>query len=406
MKLLNLITRRQAVGGYLSVFLLPIIAGLLLLFLGAVAQQQALQKRWHLQSAADGMAISAATIMAREMNILSVLNRALIANQVAQAQLAGIASWFQHIKTSSQRLATVTSWIPYVNAVTAQLAKIVTVADQPLQALIQVGMTTQRLLIGAIEIAQVMVRFSFAQMIPESLAEIAKLQNISEHKWSLVHSPGIVPFPWLWWTFITPQSGVNDNRRLATLVMKSRDPFTRSRSYNWFKTGMIKAPKAGGSDLVISQTGQWSWHAVDTVSVHLNLLFLKQEIPWGSGAAFGGDKIARAADSQFGHSKKVNPTATRWALREQIKLSGVTTPRYFDRHDLESDSWPSIVVIFDDVVAKAGVRFSRPSSLLPRTDNKSEKANLYNALWESELQSLNTTEKLLITQFRSSSAYE
>lgn len=386
--------------GYLSTLMVPILAGLLALFVGIASSQHEIQKRWHLQSAADTMAFSAATIMAREMNILAVFNRAIVANQVAQAQLLGLSSWYSNIDSASERLALVTFWVPYVNAVTAQLSRIVTTIDRPLQQLIQIGLALQESLITAIQLAQVTVRFSFAQIIPESLAQLARLQNIESQRWSLVHSPGLVNFPWLWWTFIPPQSATNDDERLANLIRNSRDPFSKSRTFNWFNAGLVKGKKAGGTELITTSDGNWSWQALDTVAVHIDMLFRREEIPWGNGASFRGERIDRAEPTKFGTSARTNPRATRWALTDQVSRGRANNSSYFDRNDLSVSEWPAVLLIFEQVVAKAGVRYSRPNTVFPRADNKPEKANLYNALWQPELQPLTTAEKLVIAQFR------
>lgn len=404
MKLLTRGTKMYTSRGYLSTFMLPVIAGLLSLFVAIAASQHEVQKRWHLQTAADAMAHSAATIMAREMNVLAVFNRAIIANQVAQGQLLGLSSWFSNIESASERLALVTFWIPYVNAVTAQLSRIVTTIDRPLQSFIDVGLALQESLLTALQLAQVAVRFSFAQIIPETLAQLSQIQNIETEQWSLVHSPGLITFPWLWWTFIPPQSAVNDDERLIKLVRASRDPFSKSRSYNWFNAGLVKGKKTGGNELIVSRHGYWSWQALDTVAVHINMLFRRTEVPWGNGAAYRGSKITRTRAADFGASQSINPTATRWALSSQNNMGSVRSPRYFDRTNLEVSEWPSVLVIFDQVVAKAGVRYSRPASAFPRSDRTPEKANLYNALWEPELRSLSALEKVTTVQFQTPEA--
>lgn len=404
MKLLTRKTKSWRTTGYISTFLLPALAGVLMLFLAMTSHQHKLQQRWHLQSAADAMAHSAATIMAREFNILAVLNRSLIANQVAQAQLLGLSSWYRTIASATNRLALVTSWIPYVNVVAGQLSRVVTTINRPLQGMIKVGLALQQSLIMAIHATQMTVRFSFAQIIPETLAELANIQQIQTHEWSLVHSPGLVDFPWLWWTFIPPKSVTNDDGKFAKLVNDSRDPFSKKRSYHWFKIGIIKAAKAGGAELVRERNGHWSWQSLDTVALHLKILFYRKEIPWGNGATFRGRKITRAKRNNFGGSRRTNPSTTSWALKTQYKMGGFNNPRYFDRTNLERSTWPSIIVIFDEVIAKAGIEYSRPLTIFPRVDKKPEKANLYNALWEPKLQPLSVQEKSVISLFKQAEA--
>ncbi|WP_417687042.1 hypothetical protein [Pseudidiomarina gelatinasegens] len=387
-------------NGYVSVLILPALAGLLMLLLGVVSQQHKLQQRWHLQSAADTMAHSAATIMAREFNLLAVLNRALIANQVAQAQLLGLSSWYRNLATATDRLALVSSWIPYLNVVTRHLANATRYVNTPLQTLLSAGLLLQRALVESLRIAQIMVRYSFAMIIPKTMAELAQLQNIPEHKWTLLHSPGLVQFPWLWWTFIPLQSAARDKDLLADLVRHSRDSFSQHRTYTWFNVGLIKAQKTGGTDLVVSQQGSWSWQSMDTVALHVRILFGREEIPWGNGVTHTDRRVKRLQSQRFGGSARKNPRTARWALTEQHSLGGMSTPSYFNREELEPAHWPSVIIQFDDVVAKAGIRFSRPHAVFPRRDTRRERANLFNALWEPELQSLTRPEKLIISQLR------
>src|SRR5690554_2411241 len=144
MKLLSLATNSSASAGYVSILTLPVVAALLLLLLGSATQQHRLQRQWHLQSAADAMALSAATIMAREFNLLAIVNRAIIANQVTRGQLLGLSSWYSNLATAALRLAVVSSVIPYVNVLTRYLATIMQRIEQPLRAIIQAALVMQQ----------------------------------------------------------------------------------------------------------------------------------------------------------------------------------------------------------------------------------------------------------------------
>jgi|AZIJ01.1.fsa_nt_gi hypothetical protein len=399
MKLQNLEINMRSERGYVSVLVLPAVAGLLAMLLVVVSQQQRLQQRWHLQSAADNMALSAATIIAREFNLIAVINRALIANQVTQGQLLGLASWFSSIRSATERLALVTSIVPYLNVVTGHLAKAVKYAERPLHIIVNSALVLQRILLSTLQTAQWMIRASFAMMIPKSLAEIAKVQNISQHSWTLFHSPGLIEFPWLWWRYMPLQHGARDNDLLREMTQSSRDDFSSKRSYKWFDAGFVKARKAGGSDLVMVNQGRWAWQSMDTVALHIRWLFKREEIPWGEGVTYQSRNITSVTENQFGESRQINPRATQLALIDQQNMGTTTTPYYFNKEQLEVDDWPSVIIKFDDVFAKAGVRFSRPQSVLPRATKTTEQANLFNALWESELQSLNAPEKLILSRF-------
>ncbi len=386
--------------GYLSVLILPTLALLLMLLLGAISQSIKLQERWQLQVAADNMAMSAATMMAREVNLLAVLNRARLANQLTVAQLVGIASWYGMLSSASQRTALVTSIIPYVNAVTSRIAHMVKRLERPLNAIIKTALFAQRWMANLLTTMQTAIRLSFASLMPTTLSEIAAQHDLSEEPWLLLAGNGVTEFTWLWWAFITPRTSASDSGRLKSLMGASRDPFTKSRSSKWFDFGLVKVERAGGTELRVSSSGQWDWHAMDTLSLHQRVLFGSGEVPWGEAAKTVGGTIKNYDRQDFGRSGRINSRASRWARTNQRQLANsFGAIHYYDRKHLSPTHWPSVIVRFKGVVAKAGLRFSRPSELLPRADKKQERANLFNALWEPELQSLTALQKLMLSRF-------
>lgn len=398
MKLPSQATKFTSAAGYVSILTLPVIAAVLLLLLGSATQQHRIQRQWYLQSAADTMVLSAATIMAREFNLLAIVNRALIANQVTHGQLLGLSSWYSHLATAALRLATVSSVIPYVNVITRYLATMMQRLEQPLQMMIQAALSMQQVVETVLQTAQWLIRSSFAMLIPQTLAEIARHQQLTNQPWVLLHSPGILEFPWLWWRAATPTSATNDDHLFADMVTASQDPFSQNRSYRWFDAGLVKVEKTGGSDLQVEQYGRWSWQALDTVAVHINLLFTRQEIPWGYGAAYQTNAITRLTNDGFGRSRAINRRTSSMALSRQKNYGVIQAPHYFNQTALAPSQWPSVILQFDGVVAKAGLRFSRPEPI-PRKDGRQERANLFNPLWEPELQPLQASEKLILERF-------
>jgi len=61
---------------------------------------------------------------------------------------------------------------------------------------------------------------------------------------------------------------------------------------------------------------------------------------------------------------------------------------------------PQVIVVAGQSIAKAGVFFSRPADIFPRTDGLDEQANLFNALWQSRLESLNNNDKMVLLALR------
>lgn len=394
----------QRQRGYLSVLLLPLLTAMLLLTLAIIGNGQDLRQRFYRQTMVDNMAISAAVLMARELNILAIMNRALLANQLGIAQLVGIASWYQMLASTSSRTARVTAWVPYLNALTQQFNRTVQMVEQPLQQLLETGIALQHGLLRGIMAAQTMVRLSFASLIPKTLADIASLHAVEQPEWQLLHAPGLLEFPLRWWTYIPRQRSGNDRQQLAQLMDQSLDPFSERRSYDWLQLGLVRVRKAGGTELKVDDAGRWSWQGLDTVSLHARLLWLRMEIPWGNGAAYTGNRLRNPNREQYGQSGSINNRATRLAIAMQQQL-GSSSPsmHYYQRNDI-SEQLPEILVVSGTAVAKAGVFFSRPRELFPRSDQQAEQANLFNALWQSRLQSLSTTDKAVLIALRAAAS--
>lgn len=386
--------------GYLSVLLLPVLTALLLLTLAVINNGQQLRQRYHRQTMVDNLAISAAVLMARELNILAIMNRALLANQLGIAQLMGIASWYQMLASSSTRTATVTAWVPYLNVLTQQFDRALQLAEQPLQHLLTSGIALQHGLLRGIMSAQTLVRLSFATLVPRTLKDIAALHQFEQAEWRLLHAPGLFEFPLRWWTYIPRQRSGDDQQQLAQLMQQSLDPFSQQRSYDWLRLGLVRVRKAGGTELQVTDSGSWDWQALDTVSLHTRLWWFRLEIPWGDGANYLQQRITAASAEQFGHSRQINNRATSLALSLQQQLGGsAPTMHYYHRHDI-SEQLPQVIVTSGTLVAKAGVVFSRPADIFPRTDASNEQPNLFNALWQSQLQSLDGRDKAMLLALR------
>ncbi len=395
-------------NGFTTLWLLPVLLGLMLLMLGLLARSEALRTSWYQQTVADNMASSAATLLAREMNLLAITNRALFANELTVAQLLGLASWFQMMKDVADRSAMASSWIPYLNAITRNIANVVQKIERPFYQVLQAVMYFQRMVTIALRATQWYARVGFALTLPKTMEQILARHELppSKSKWQLLHAPGIVSVPWLWWTYIPAQASGSDQKLAHRLMLQSLDPFTKNRSYEWFEAIQIEVEKAGGARLQEADNGEWTWQSMDTVSIHVRGLLDSDEYPWGDGATYLGDEIEGVSATDFGRTSKINPTATQWGVSDQDDFAGGTQRfRYFNRQDLDPNDWPSVIVVLPHAVAKAGAVYSRPGRWFPRADNQYEQANLFNALWQSRLQSLSHLERtLLSTRSRTSHA--
>src|SRR5690554_7390715 len=108
MKLLSLATNSSASAGYVSILTLPVVAALLLLLLGSATQQHRLQRQWHLQSAADAMALSAATIRSEE-HTSELQSRPHLVCRLLLEKKNRITSRCSECGRSSDRCSTVTT---------------------------------------------------------------------------------------------------------------------------------------------------------------------------------------------------------------------------------------------------------------------------------------------------------
>ncbi|WP_258808490.1 hypothetical protein [Pseudidiomarina sp. CB1] len=390
----------MARNGFTTLWLMPILVGIIFLIIGLMARSEALRSSWYQQTVADNMASSAATVLAREMNLLAMTNRALLANELAIAQLLGLASWFQMMKDVADRSAMASSWIPYLNAITRNIANAVDNFEEPFQQILHGVLYFQRIVTTAIRATQWYARISFAMTLPKTMEQILAAHDVGDEpiKWQLLHAPGLVPVPWLWWTFIPAQASGNDNQLAHRLMLESLDPFSKKRSYEWLDALQIEVEKAGGARLQEDSNGSWSWQSMDTVSIHVRGLLDSDEYPWGDGATYLGEEIESVGAKDFGRTRKLNPTATQWGVADQVEFSGNAQPfRYFNRTQLNPADWPAVIVVLPEAVAKASVVYSRPTRWFRRSDGKNEQANLFNALWQSQLQSLSQLERALLT---------
>lgn len=384
--------------GYTAAWLLPILAALMVLLLGVMQRGIEVRESWYQQSIADNMAASAAVLMAREMNLLAITNRALLANELSLAQVVGIASWYQMMKDVAERSAMVSAWIPYLNAVTRTIARAVRQMERPLNQMLRGIIYFQQAITTALRATQWYARAAFALEIPRTLSQIYQQHDQQGSDWQLLHAPGLVPVPWLWWTFMPPRQSGNDQQLSQRLMLASLDPFSAQRTYRWFDLSYLTLDKAGGARLQVDERGIWNWQGVDTVSLHIRGLLDSNEIPVGDGASYLGSEIEEIEADHFGRSSAINPMATEWAEAVQLSMGRVGLPfSYFNRDALTPEHWPQVIVRLPKAIAKAGVFYSRPKRWFARKDAQLEQANLFNALWQERLQPLTQRDRAVLT---------
>lgn len=114
---------RRPHSGQASVLLVALVASMLACFAVVFSAGQLVNDKMRLVNAADAAAYSAATWEARSLNFQSYMNRAIVANEVALAQLVSLRSWSRYVATASANSARVAQFIPYLAGPARTLAQ-------------------------------------------------------------------------------------------------------------------------------------------------------------------------------------------------------------------------------------------------------------------------------------------
>ncbi|MCE9640677.1 MAG: hypothetical protein K8S22_11100, partial [Betaproteobacteria bacterium] len=102
---------RAVQRGQALVFVTIVMLAVLLALLTMYSMGQLTTEKMKLQNTADAAAYSAAVAQARDYNFTAYTNRAMIANQVAMAQLVGLTSWVRNYDDTFKTLTPQVSWM-------------------------------------------------------------------------------------------------------------------------------------------------------------------------------------------------------------------------------------------------------------------------------------------------------
>jgi hypothetical protein len=278
-----------------------------------------------IQTVSDSAAYSVAAVVARDMNFKAYTNRAMVANQVAIAQLVGLASWSKMLRHAGQnfnRVTTPLQAIPYVGAVIRALGQII---EQTTRIFDQVVSQAMPILIAAEE--AVLTAISAAQIahhgVTVGLAQAA-LEDVVSGSDPSINTASVISNAAMWTSFFNAWGNKQElirppqrNRNTATtrrarermedfrvVTEQSRDGFSRRRTYSWFEVSWLwpaqfRVRKFGGSDLMPNPTSDrefnFNWTAMDVVGVETrtwrcNLSGCgwrswRETLPFGYGAA-------------------------------------------------------------------------------------------------------------------------
>jgi Flp pilus assembly protein TadG len=429
---------RRSHSGQALVALLALLSGMLGGFVLLFNTGQVVNDKIRLTNATDAAAYSAAQWQARSLNYQAYLNRAIVANEVAIAQLVSLRSWSRNVDTLTTNIDRVARYVPYLGPPMRTLEQSWDAVDRalatslpPLERALSVW--NADVLARAQAVAHQQAPIAAADLVTQVLVANEPRAELSEATRVLqARNAGV----WLHRHTQRYERGGGELRRYTSLLGASRDGFTRARSRDLFDVGIISLARRGGTDLI----GEYSWRGLDTLSLHIDYVLDHDEIPLGWGAA-EQRRRAVSGSGEHGGSLRRNPAASRRArraLRPEEGYRGVpeirdvvnpdsTAPRplvYSVAARLPAESirtidrllmplgLPTIEGRSEPVapnpsagalhaISSAEVYFQRPAA---RRDGRIEYPSLFNPYWQARLVPVSAVERQLTASFRGLSA--
>jgi hypothetical protein len=327
--------------------ILFVIIGLTTMGMYNVGQQTTNKVR--VQTVSDSAAFSVGTVVARDLNFKSITNRAMVANQIAIAQMVGLASWahmLDHAATNFSYITQAFGWIPVAGQILVAIGRVLergaSIIESAISRAAPIIVRAQEFLIDALSAAQVTFHIATLDMARETLGDVVS-QSDNEIDSAALASNGV-----FWGSFISMWNGqqerYRDQQRSATsasarenrarleefrrVTEASADRFVNERSYNWLPAvgpwpiAQVRMRKYGGSDLMPGTTSSnrenYNWTAMDSVGFEYRTCCRRfgrwrswnEMLPFGWGAAH-----ALVSNSPFfnynAHRRSTKPNGQR-----------------------------------------------------------------------------------------------
>lgn len=422
-------------SGQATLLMLAFLGSMVVAFLLVFNTGQLVNDKIRLTNAADAAAYSAALSEARSLNYQAYLNRAIVANEVAIAQLVSLRSWSDYIDTVTTNADRITRYIPPLAAPMRTLEQGWDQVDRLLDSTLpplEAGLSqwNTRVLSAAQSIAH-------QQTLPAAADLVEQIVQANEPRARVSGATRVLQVrnaqTWQHRYTARLQRGGRDLANFTRLLMDSRDGFSRSRRSDLpVQVPLVSLPRRGGTDLI----GQYSWRGLDTLSLHIDLLLDNVEIPLGWGSAEQRRQAIRTR-GEHGGSLRRNPRASRLGLasldprqsyqgvpeiRELLDQAsrGERTLVYSVALELPAESintadrilMPGGMATLEGrnqsvspnlsgnalhAISSAGVYFQRPEE---RHDARQESPSLFNPYWQARLVPTSATERQLAAPFR------
>ncbi|MDP3715982.1 MAG: pilus assembly protein TadG-related protein, partial [Burkholderiales bacterium] len=337
--------RGQALA-FIGVTTVVVLLGLLLLYNVA----QITTQKMKLQNTADAAAYSGALTEARDYNFTAYANRAMIANQVAVAQVVGLRSWARNL--DSVYKSGPFTWVPDTFASLSALSAMWTTVwnvvrtaaggiESVMNAIAGPLVTVLDLLIDALYYGSTAYHIAMILTVPETVIEVIEKNDpnaslstsLTQIGFAAKHALDVYDFTS---DYDPTKSGNDDNKsgsskdRQANVIFNSQDGFYNFRSYPWPLPILIDPTKAipgnfgtmfmimyhsGGTELKNkSGTYMKSWTGADATGLFTILMVwifvpfpvpipIPIPTPQGYGAALAGsNNDLQPASGNFNHN--------------------------------------------------------------------------------------------------------
>lgn len=364
------LARRSAQSGQALIYVVAMLIAVSLVTAYSFNAYTISNQKTRLQNTVDAAVYSAATLEARELNFMAYTNRAMIANQVAIAQMVGLMSWIRFMDRTLENLSLITSWIPGVNGITKAISKamdaIRDVAEPALAGVItgirwvNWGIETSQLIFhGAVTVAIVEVVTAVTEKNDPDVDAITALNTVQfgfflneQNDFKQRYSPDVVR-----------NNQRNDRyyehfermEEVRAITSASRDRFSANRTYRVLQIPLVvRLERAGSTDLTGRDRAHeyGVWMGMDTFSIHkpkfkLFSVSWREAVPIGWGAAITArdeEDQARLSqhdkDDDFGGAWRKNNMAA-WLAAGEFQNQGRFGDAQYDglqRHYLLKDS--------------------------------------------------------------------
>jgi apolipoprotein N-acyltransferase len=440
-----------------AIVLLLISAGLFYLM---VNSSQAVNEKVRVTNAADAAAYSAGVAEARALNFYAYTNRALIANQMVIAQMVSFTSWIRYFGHATDRITDpqVAAEMVYMLWPSPEALTTAAVFTATRAALAYGGMSGEQLAQHVataagtatslheaasrwLSASQRLVAVDFLLDERQRRIATAVVQAMDAGlEAEVVHADGL---PGRFNRFThrygrdTGQGGADERGRLADVVTRSRDEFTRERNWSinspfdinrWLpggrQNGALK--KRAGTELV----GYDEWRAMDTLEMHGQHVCWRRgtprwcsdiQLPVGWGAANVDSGGTNGQRGYHGNAYGENPRTANLAEGEMLRVpstvpySGIPASQDLANLDASAELSTGITILVSkshgSTLTSGGAAQARPSGQLalfsngqaggrmaalsraqvffdriePRSDSRAELASLYNPYWRVRL---------------------